>query len=107
MPAYRAMQVVKNGLYRSTGEVVDLLGVPDGSTRALRVLMYHKVNDLWPNPITVPTAVFAEQMDLLGELGYVPVSLGDVRDYYVDRKPLPERAVLITFDDGYRDNLEN
>jgi peptidoglycan/xylan/chitin deacetylase (PgdA/CDA1 family) len=107
MQAYRAMQVVKNGLYRSTGEVVDLLGAPDGSKRTLRVLMYHKVNDLWPNPITVPTAVFAEQMDLLGELGYVPVSLGAVRDYYVDGTPLPEGAVLITFDDGYRDNLEN
>ena len=31
MQAYRVMQVVKNGLYRSTGEVVDLLGAPDDS----------------------------------------------------------------------------
>ena len=107
MQAYRVMQVVKNGLYRTTGEVVDRLGTPDESTRTLRVLMYHKVNDLWPNPITVPTAVFGEQMTLLGELGYVPVSLDAVRDHYVDGVPLPERAVLITFDDGYRDNLEN
>jgi peptidoglycan/xylan/chitin deacetylase (PgdA/CDA1 family) len=107
MQAYRLMQVVKNGLYRTTGEVVDRLGAPDDSDRTLRVLMYHKVNDLWPNPITVPTAVFAEQMALLGELGYVPVSLERVRDHYVDGLPLPERAVLITFDDGYRDNLEN
>jgi peptidoglycan/xylan/chitin deacetylase (PgdA/CDA1 family) len=107
MQAYRVMQVVKNGLYRTTGEVVDRLGTPDESTRTLRVLMYHKVNDLWPNPITVPTAVFDEQMTLLGELGYVPVSLERVRDHYVDGLPLPERAVLITFDDGYRDNLEN
>jgi peptidoglycan/xylan/chitin deacetylase (PgdA/CDA1 family) len=107
MQAYRLMQVVKNGLYRTTGEVVDRLGAPDDSNRTLRVLMYHKVNDLWPNPITVPTVVFGEQMALLGELGYVPVSLERVRDHYVAGLPLPERAVLITFDDGYRDNLEN
>jgi peptidoglycan/xylan/chitin deacetylase (PgdA/CDA1 family) len=69
--------------------------------------MYHKVNDLTPNPTTVPTAVFAEQMALLGDLGYEPVSLEQVRDHYVDAKPLPPGAVLITFDDGYRDNLEN
>jgi peptidoglycan/xylan/chitin deacetylase (PgdA/CDA1 family) len=69
--------------------------------------MYHKVNDLQPNPVTVPTHVFAEQMQLLGELGYVPVSLDSVRDHYLAGAPLPPGAVLITFDDGYRDNLEN
>jgi peptidoglycan/xylan/chitin deacetylase (PgdA/CDA1 family) len=69
--------------------------------------MYHKVNDLTPNPTTVPTTVFAEQMALLGDLGYEPVSLEQVRDHYVEAKPLPPGAVLITFDDGYRDNLEN
>jgi peptidoglycan/xylan/chitin deacetylase (PgdA/CDA1 family) len=71
------------------------------------VLMYHKVNDLQPNPTTVPTEVFAEQMALLGELGYVPVSLEQVRAHYVDGAALPTGAVLITFDDGYRDNLVN
>ena len=108
MLAYRALQLAKNGLYRVTGEAVSgVAGRDDGADRTLRVLMYHKVNDLSPNPITVPTAVFAQQMELLGELGYVVVSLDDVLDHYLEGTPLSERAVLITFDDGYRDNLEN
>src|SRR5262245_41122226 len=108
MRADRAKQLLKNGVYRAIGETVTGVGALDGEgERTLRVLMYHKVNDLRPNPTTVPTGVFAEQMGLLGELGYTPVSLERVRDHYVEGVPLPPGAVLITFDDGYRDNLEN
>jgi peptidoglycan/xylan/chitin deacetylase (PgdA/CDA1 family) len=108
MRADRAKQLLKNGVYRALGETVSGVGALDGEEeRTLRVLMYHKVNDLWPNPTSVPTAVFAEQMALLPELGYTAVSLEAVRDHYLLGSPLPERAVLITFDDGYRDNLEN
>jgi len=108
MRADRAKQLLKNGVYRAIGETVSGVGALDGKEeRTLRVLMYHKVNDLWPNPTTIPTAVFAEQMALLGKLGYAPVSLDAVRDHYLHGAPLPPAAVLITFDDGYRDNLEN
>ena len=108
MRADRAKQLLKNGVYRVIGETATELGVVDGSeSRTLRVLMYHKVNDLTPNPTTVPTETFAEQMELLGKLGYVPVPLDAVRDHYLLGAPLPNGAVLITFDDGYRDNLQN
>jgi peptidoglycan/xylan/chitin deacetylase (PgdA/CDA1 family) len=108
MRADRAKQHLKNGVYRALGEAVTGAGGLDGDEeRTLRVLMYHKVNDLWPNPTTVPVRVFEDQMALLGDLGYRPVSLEDVRDHYVHGAPLPEGAVLITFDDGYRDNLEH
>ena len=108
MRADRAKQLLKNGVYRLIGETMNEIGASDaGGDRTLRVLMYHKVNDLSPNPTTVPTEVFAEQMAFLGELGYVPVSLDAVRDHYALGAELPRGAVLITFDDGYRDNLEN
>jgi peptidoglycan/xylan/chitin deacetylase (PgdA/CDA1 family) len=106
--ADRAKQLLKNGIYRAIGETVSGAGTLDGEAeRTLRVLMYHKVNDLWPNPTTVPTSVFDAQMTLLVELGYVPVSLDAVLEHYLHRAPLPPKAVLLTFDDGYRDNLEN
>jgi peptidoglycan/xylan/chitin deacetylase (PgdA/CDA1 family) len=106
--ADRFKQLLKNSVYRTIGETATGVGLANGDPeRTLRVLMYHKINDVPGNSTRVPVGVFDEQMAQLGELGYRPVSLDDVLDYYVDGVPLPAKAVLITFDDGYRDNLEN
>jgi peptidoglycan/xylan/chitin deacetylase (PgdA/CDA1 family) len=107
MNAERAKQLLKNGLYRTIGETANGVGAVNGEARALRVLMYHKVNDRPGNRMSVPVGVFDEQMATLRDLGYTVVDLDAVLDYYVDGKPLPPGAVLITFDDGFRDNLEN
>jgi peptidoglycan/xylan/chitin deacetylase (PgdA/CDA1 family) len=108
MRAERAKQLLKNGVYRSLGEITSSLGVADGYEDAtLRVLMYHKINDVAENPLSVPVGLFDEQLGLLRDLGYTVVDLDQVLDHYTVGTPLPPRAVLITFDDGYRDNLEN
>jgi peptidoglycan/xylan/chitin deacetylase (PgdA/CDA1 family) len=108
MRADRVKQLLKNGVYRTIGETAVGVGAVNGETgRTLRVLMYHKVNDVPGNPTTVPTGVFDEQMALLRDLGYRVVDLDAVLAHYAERAPLPDKAVLITFDDGYRDNLQN
>ena len=107
MRADRVKQLLKNGVYRTIGETAAAVGANGNGDRSLRVLMYHKVNDLPGNPLTMPVSLFDEQMDQLRQLGYNVVDLQAVLDHYVDRKPLPPQAVLITFDDGYHDNLDN
>jgi peptidoglycan/xylan/chitin deacetylase (PgdA/CDA1 family) len=105
--AERIKQVFKNSVYRTIGETASAIGANSNGHRSLRVLMYHKVNDLPANPLTMPVSLFDEQMDQLRELDYTVVNLQAVLDHYVGATPLPERAVLITFDDGYHDNLDN
>jgi peptidoglycan/xylan/chitin deacetylase (PgdA/CDA1 family) len=106
--AERAKQLLKNGVYRTLGETTSGVGAVNGEAgRELRVLMYHKVNDRPENRMSVPVSLFDEQMAQLRELGYQAVDLDAVLDHFAGRAPLPPRAVLITFDDGYRDNLEN
>jgi peptidoglycan/xylan/chitin deacetylase (PgdA/CDA1 family) len=100
-------QLVKNALYRSIGETSAALGLASNGAASLRVLMYHKVNDIPDNPTTVPIDRFDAQLTQVGELGYEVVGLDAVLDHYALGAPLPPRAVLITFDDGYRDIVEN
>ena len=102
MAAYAAKQHVKNTVYLGVGTIGRLRrSAPDG----LRVLLYHKVNDIERNPGSVPTRLFAEHMAMVAAEGYRPVSLDDALDHLTRGASLPPRATLITFDDGYQDNL--
>ena len=107
MTVQQGKQLFKNALYRTIGETSAALGLVANGDTALRVLMYHKVNDIPDNPTTVPVARFDEQLSIVRELGYQVVGLDAVLDHYTQGVPLPQKAVLITFDDGYRDILEN
>jgi peptidoglycan/xylan/chitin deacetylase (PgdA/CDA1 family) len=106
--AARTKQALKNAVYRALGETISGIGGVNGAgSRTLRVLMYHKVNDVPGNPVTVPVAVFEQQMAELRQLGYAVVDLDAVLAHYRDQAPLPPGATLITFDDGYRDVLRH
>jgi peptidoglycan/xylan/chitin deacetylase (PgdA/CDA1 family) len=103
-----AKRLLKNSLYRTIGEATTAIGAANGANEGLlRVLMYHKVNDGPLAPLTVPVSLFDEQLAQLRELGYTVVDLDAVLEHYTAGAPLPARPVLITFDDGYRDNLDN
>lgn len=107
MSGRRAKQRLKNGVYRAVGEAASALGAARESGRTLRVLMYHKVDGRPGNSLAVPPRLFAEQMEHLRARGYAVVSLDAVLSFYREGTALPPRAVLLTFDDGYRDNLEH
>ncbi|CUA82789.1 MULTISPECIES: poly-beta-1,6-N-acetyl-D-glucosamine N-deacetylase PgaB [Gulbenkiania] len=71
----------------------------------LTILSYHEIAEknqaLVPDYAVSPTN-FVRQMDWLKNNGYHFVGLGDVIADRQGKKPLPPKAVLLTFDDGYR-----
>jgi peptidoglycan/xylan/chitin deacetylase (PgdA/CDA1 family) len=75
--------------------------------RATPILLYHSVSNASSHEtasFTVPPARFAEHLDAI--VGYGPETL-TVSEYVDaishDRRRLPDRTVLVTFDDGYAD----
>lgn len=77
-----------------------LLVPPDG----VLILEYHKINDWSQDAYTVPPAEFAAQMDELIAQGYTTISLLDFLRAKKGKQALPEKPLILTFDDGYIDN---
>ena len=71
----------------------------------LPVLLYHHFAETATESTVVSPTRFREQMTALKEAGYTTVTLGQVADFVEHGVPLPEKAVLITMDDGYTSNL--
>ena len=79
----------------------------------LTVLNYHRIDDPFragfdtfrPNVSAMPSA-FAAQMDYVSQK-YNVISAAELIGFIKDKHPLPARAAVITFDDGYYDNYIN
>jgi len=65
------------------------------------ILTYHSIAE-GDSPLEVAPGLFAEQMEWLHANVQV-VTLGEVVHALTGHKPLPERTVALTFDDGYSD----
>jgi peptidoglycan/xylan/chitin deacetylase (PgdA/CDA1 family) len=88
---------------------------PDGVQRTAQapILMYHYIStpppdaDAYRIDLSTPPALFAAQLDRLQAEGYTTISLYQLLAHLTQGAPLPEKPVVITFDDGYRDNYES
>jgi peptidoglycan/xylan/chitin deacetylase (PgdA/CDA1 family) len=88
---------------------------PDGVSRSAQIpiLMYHYLSvpppgaDIYRQDLSVTPDLFAAHLDAMRTAGYTAISLYDLLAHLTQGAPLPQQPVIITFDDGYRDNYEN
>lgn len=101
----RITGAVKSALFR--GGLIALsrrLGAPG---RHLPVVRYHSVSeapDYCPHSISIPAALFEREIRYLASR-YRVITLEEGVRCLLEGRPFPERGVVITFDDGYKDNV--
>lgn len=78
-------------------------------TYRLPILMYHRVAPAGPDYLAryrIRPDVFEEQLRYLHDEGFHTIDLEEWRRAMQANKPIPRRAVILTFDDGYRDFIK-
>ncbi len=75
------------------------------SKKQIPILCYHQIRDYKPGDskvakdYIVPPAVFAAQMQALKDSGYTTLLPDELYDYLVFGKSVPDKSVMLTFDD--------
>ena len=95
----------KNGVITEVSRQVEILPNTEYETAGLPICMYHYVYDPAeppenPDSNFISTTALAEEMQYLHDNGYYFPTWQEVRDYVDGKLLLPEKSIVLTFDDG-------
>jgi peptidoglycan/xylan/chitin deacetylase (PgdA/CDA1 family) len=82
-------------------------------TLKVPILMYHYISeppedaDKYRQDLSVMPEDFRQQMTYLVENGFETIDLYDLSLAITNKVELPQKPIIITMDDGYRDNYQN
>lgn len=77
-------------------------------TASVPILMYHHIaEETDGNPMIITPNDFESHIRSLTENGYTAVTLDNLRAYVKGNGTLPDKPVVITFDDGYQSNYDH
>lgn len=82
---------------------------PEAAAQAeVPALLYHHLdpNADGTNKLVVSPETFEQQIRALHDAGYTGVSIAEITNYVNQKGTLPERPIIITFDDGYLSNYQ-
>jgi len=74
------------------------------SPKPIPILMYHSIGINRKNNLLVAPAKFNNQIKHLHKAGYQTICFQTLENHWKSGKPLPAKPILLTFDDGYKDN---
>lgn len=102
--ALQARRARDSGADRQQADAAAAVRAP--AHRTIPILCYHSIIADPSSSYSVATADFREQMGVLSKEGYTPITCTQLADYLDGTLELPERPVVITFDDGWVSNYD-
>ncbi|MCE5221167.1 MAG: polysaccharide deacetylase family protein [Clostridium sp.] len=75
--------------------------------RGVPVLYYHSVDESAANEVTITPEMLKAQLKYIKDKGYVTLTLSNLKGYLLNNSPIPNKSIVITFDDGYMNNYYN
>jgi peptidoglycan/xylan/chitin deacetylase (PgdA/CDA1 family) len=93
----KAAEVVKE----QKNDAAQILAKPE-----VPVLCYHRISDGKKGDYTVSQATFSAHMKMLADSGYHSITPAQLYDYLVYNHELPQKPVMITFDDSRSEHAE-
>lgn len=101
--------VTKENVQQTVSQLYACSGLEETENTAnVPVLLYHHLdpNADGSNDMAVSPEAFERQIRALYEAGYTAVSIDALQAYVNTGAALPDKPILITFDDGYMSNYE-
>lgn len=77
--------------------------IDDGSV-CVPILMYHEVKPLKSGKDAITPAEFESDLKYLKNSEYTPITMTELINFVYSKKTLPEKPIIISFDDGYYNN---
>ncbi|PIE66982.1 MAG: hypothetical protein CSA23_06225 [Deltaproteobacteria bacterium] len=77
-------------------------GITAEGYQTVPILCYHRFAKSCDSPLCMPADVFEAQVKYLKDHGYRAIGPEALEAFLDYRQPLPQKAVMITVDDGYR-----
>lgn len=84
----------------------NVMPLPESAyTTQVPILLYHHLTEENGKGDSMTTDHFRAHMEAIAEAGYTAVTFEMLQDYVQRGADLPEKPIVITFDDGYESNL--
>lgn len=107
MPKYKILKILIKSFLAIIVISVCLFIAVLKNNYVVPIIMYHSVNPyaLPENRLTVSVKTFERQMHFLKTHHYNVLPLDELAGLIKQKRKIPPRSVVITFDDGYKDNF--